>query len=163
MTCILSLLLIGGPLSLYFVIFMSKYLNVVCQISETRLIPNCLLFSSPGYNDWLKFCGLTYAVNSFNEFVYLSPETRVKFADLYNHVDDVDLFVGAVREIPLPGDIAGPVFTCLNAQQFHRARFGDRFWHQERANGFTLRKFLDMMTLYGLDYLSFFLSSPPPA
>jgi len=44
--------------------------------------------------------------------------------------DDVDLWSGGVSEKPLPGSMAGPVFSCILATQFSYARRGDRFWYE---------------------------------
>ena len=91
---------------------------------------------SPAYNKWLEFCGYTKAA-TFDDFQFIRADRRAKLAAVYDHVDDVDLFVAGLLETPMDGDLSGPIFTCLNAEQFSRARLGDRFWHEEKPNGFT--------------------------
>ena len=69
---------------------------------------------------------------------------RRKLASFYKHVENVDLFVAAMMETPLPGDLSGPTFSCLNAEQFFRTRYGDRFWFEERPNGFTRGRYFSV-------------------
>jgi len=56
---------------------------------------------------------------------------------LYDSVDDIDLFVGALGERPLQDAILGPVFVCLVGDQFARLRRGDRFFYEEKTGRFT--------------------------
>ena len=59
---------------------------------------------------------------------------------LNSHVDDIDLFPGAITERILPGATVGPTFACIIGRQFHNSRVGDRFWYERshRKFGFTL-------------------------
>ena len=43
---------------------------------------------------------------------------------------DIDLFSGAMTELPLEGAIVGPTFACLIARQFVLYKIGDRFWYE---------------------------------
>ena len=38
-----------------------------------------------------------------------------------------DLWTAGVTELPQPGSLLGPTFTCIIGRQFHNLRFGDRF------------------------------------
>ena len=49
---------------------------------------------------------------------------------LWQHVDDIDLFVGGLAERPLSGAVVGPTFGCLLGQQFQILKKGDRFWYE---------------------------------
>ncbi|XP_046553282.1 peroxidasin-like [Haliotis rubra] len=53
--------------------------------------------------------------------------------DLYSCVNDVDLFVGGLREKPVKRGLLGPTFGFILAKQFENLRLGDRFWY-ERAD-----------------------------
>ncbi|KAI1304600.1 Peroxidase-like protein 3 [Halotydeus destructor] len=87
----------------------------------------------PGYNTWRKVCGL----GQFRRFDEMSkamrPESVQAIQSVYEHVDDIDLFVGGVSEIPLDGALVGPTFACIIGEQFRRIKVGDRFWY-ENAN-----------------------------
>ncbi|XP_071090170.1 salivary peroxidase/catechol oxidase-like [Haliotis cracherodii] len=59
--------------------------------------------------------------------------------NIYRTIGNVDVFSGAVSEIPLPGAQVGPTFAFMIGLQFHRIKWGDRFWHQtaDEHIGFT--------------------------
>ncbi|XP_078600477.1 peroxidase mlt-7-like [Branchiostoma floridae x Branchiostoma japonicum] len=59
--------------------------------------------------------------------------TRAKLADLYSHVDDIDLFAAGLAERSVPGGLLGPTFTCLIGRQFRELRKGDRFWFENQG------------------------------
>ena len=52
----------------------------------------------------------------------------------FRHVDDIDLFSGAVSEFPASGAVVGPTFGCILASQFRNARHGDRFWYENQVH-----------------------------
>lgn len=45
--------------------------------------------------------------------VVASPETIDRLSSVYEHIDDVDLFTGAMAEKPVRGGIVGPTFACI--------------------------------------------------
>jgi peroxidase len=53
-----------------------------------------------------------------------------EISNLYNNVDDVDLYTGALAELPIGDGLVGPTFTCLIADQFQRLQMGDRYWYE---------------------------------
>ena len=59
---------------------------------------------------------------------------------MYNRIEDVDLFIGAISEKLVPGSTLGPTFQCIVGDQFRRLRLGDRFWYEEpnQVGSFTL-------------------------
>ncbi|KAH3769164.1 hypothetical protein DPMN_170413 [Dreissena polymorpha] len=89
----------------------------------------------PAYNQWRRYCYFT--VISQEQFAMkgtpmgnFSTETSDKFRQIYEHADDIDLFSGAMKEIPLPGAQVGPVFACLLGNEFRRLKIGDRFYFE---------------------------------
>ncbi|KAF0288400.1 Chorion peroxidase [Amphibalanus amphitrite] len=48
---------------------------------------------------------------------------------VYQHVDDVDLFIGGVLEQPIPHVMLGRTFSRLIGDQFIRLRHGDNFFY----------------------------------
>uniref|UniRef100_A0A224YXI4 Peroxidase n=1 Tax=Rhipicephalus zambeziensis TaxID=60191 RepID=A0A224YXI4_9ACAR len=84
----------------------------------------------PGYNKWRQFCNLSRA-ESFEDLRREIPsaELRRKLERLYKTPDNIDVWVGAIGEEPLPGSKVGPTLTCLLSLQFSRLRDADRLWY----------------------------------
>ncbi|XP_076759483.1 uncharacterized protein LOC143428473 isoform X2 [Xylocopa sonorina] len=84
----------------------------------------------PGYTKWREYCGLGRP-ESFSDLEgHLDPQSLNDIASLYQNVHDVDLYTGALAELPKAGGIVGPTFSCLIADQFVRLQRGDRFWYE---------------------------------
>ncbi|XP_014275345.1 peroxidase [Halyomorpha halys] len=83
------------------------------------------------YNDWREVCGLRRAQRWEDLEEHMEPSTIEVIARLYQNVDDIDLFVGAMGENPVQGAILGPTFLCLIGDQFARLRRADRFFYEE--------------------------------
>ncbi|XP_060597409.1 uncharacterized protein LOC132751271 [Ruditapes philippinarum] len=87
----------------------------------------------PGYNHWRKHCNLGQANMSYDGSFILpdhTEEQRLKIQNIYSHVDDIDLFPGAMTESLLPDSSVGPIFACLLGKQLKKLREGDRYWHE---------------------------------
>ena len=54
-----------------------------------------------------------------------------------NECNDIDLWVGAHSETHVPGSVVGPLLQCILGRQFHRLKYGDRFWYQNPDAGFS--------------------------
>ncbi|OXA59543.1 Chorion peroxidase [Folsomia candida] len=74
------------------------------------------------------YCDLP-PIFSFKDFqaLSISLEKVRQLQEVYDHFDDVDLFIGGLMEEATPGGIVGPTFACIIGDQFSRAKFGDRF------------------------------------
>ncbi|XP_078053367.1 uncharacterized protein LOC144478888 isoform X2 [Augochlora pura] len=84
----------------------------------------------PGFAEWREHCGLG-KVNNFSDLQgHLDPQTLQDISGLYKSVHDVDLYTGALAELPKNDGIVGPTFNCLIADQFVRLQRGDRYWYE---------------------------------
>ena len=108
----------------------------------------------PGYNEYRRKCNLNYLSNfqqlrdhisemvsndifsnffNLNCILFLCVHQNVrKIESLYEHVDDVDLFVGGSLENKLPGSLLGPTFQCIIGEQFYRSRVGDKYFYNNK-------------------------------
>ncbi len=48
---------------------------------------------------------------------------------VYPTVNDIDLYIGGVTEIPLAGALVGPTFANIFAKQFDNLKQADRFFY----------------------------------
>ncbi|CAG0907558.1 unnamed protein product [Cyprideis torosa] len=94
--------------------------------------------SIPGYDEFRCLCG----IERIGELSERTPpaeitETNWKvIAALYNNTEDIDLFAGAMAEEPAaPDAVLGPTLSCIIGDQFHRLRFGDRFFFTHLSQG----------------------------
>ncbi|XP_013149587.1 PREDICTED: peroxidase [Papilio polytes] len=83
----------------------------------------------PSYPAWRDHCGLSRpkTFEDLDEIFDASSLSRI--CKIYNNVDDIDLYTGALAEQP-HGRLLGPTLTCLLADQFLRLKIGDRFWYE---------------------------------
>uniref|UniRef100_A0A3Q2CXT9 Eosinophil peroxidase n=1 Tax=Cyprinodon variegatus TaxID=28743 RepID=A0A3Q2CXT9_CYPVA len=79
------------------------------------------------YSSWRRFCNLS-APNSTSELAEILGNSTLahKFKLLYGTPHNMDVWVGAISEPPLPGGRVGPLLSCLLAKQFRALRDGDR-------------------------------------
>ncbi|CAG0883745.1 unnamed protein product [Darwinula stevensoni] len=81
------------------------------------------------YNHYRKACGLPPA-RDFSDFAPVVPiQIAQGWSNVYEEVDDVDLFVGGISERPFGGGILGPTFTCIIGDVFTRLKKADRFFY----------------------------------
>ncbi|XP_061781050.1 thyroid peroxidase [Nerophis lumbriciformis] len=88
----------------------------------------------PGYNDWREFCGLKriQTLEDLTHFV-INGSVAEKILQIYNHPNNIDVWLGGLVEIFLPGARVGPVFACLIGKQMKALRDGDRFWWEAES------------------------------
>uniref|UniRef100_A0A3B5M9Z1 Thyroid peroxidase n=1 Tax=Xiphophorus couchianus TaxID=32473 RepID=A0A3B5M9Z1_9TELE len=93
----------------------------------------------PGYNDWRDFCGLK-RIATLDDLAEVVRDRRVaeKILHLYQHPDNIDVWLGGLVENFLPGSRTGPLFACLIGKQMKLLRDGDRFWWE--ADGVFTRQ-----------------------
>ncbi|XP_045496495.1 peroxidase-like [Colias croceus] len=91
------------------------------------------------YNDYRETCGLKRAT-TFQDLIGEISQDRINaLAQLYECVDDIDLFVGGAMEKDVQGSVLGYTFQCIVAEQFYRTRIGDRYFYDnsEMPHSFT--------------------------
>ena len=86
----------------------------------------------PPYNAFREYCGLKRPVDFADLRGIMGNLTIRKLSQVYESVEDIDLWTGGVSEFPVPGAVVGPTFACIIAQQFSFLRRGDRFWFENR-------------------------------
>ena len=84
----------------------------------------------PGYTKWREYCGLPKPLKFDDLKGDMDPEALDSISKLYDNVDDVDLYTGALAEVTKGDGLVGPTFTCLIADQFERLQLGDKYWYE---------------------------------
>ena len=82
----------------------------------------------PSYNDVREALGLSRA-QIFAE-VSSNPAIQRQLTEAYNHVDDIDVWVGGLAEDHLPNAMVGELIFTVLKEQFEVLRDGDRFWYR---------------------------------
>ena len=81
----------------------------------------------PSYNDVRRALGLAPAA-AFED-VAADAELAARLASVYADVEQIDVWVGALAEPPVPGAMVGELIHTVLAEQFAALRDGDRFWY----------------------------------
>lgn len=64
---------------------------------------------------------------------YFEEDHLALLQQMYNKVEDIELFTGILLE-KRNGNSLGKIGRCLVADQFHRYRYGDRFFYAHTNN-----------------------------
>ncbi|MCP3980652.1 MAG: peroxiredoxin [bacterium] len=86
----------------------------------------------PGYNEARRAMGLSSKPDL--AAISSNPVVRERLASVYDDVEDVDMWVGALAEDPVPGAHVGELNFVVIKQQFEALRDGDRFWWEIALN-----------------------------
>ncbi|KAF7389163.1 hypothetical protein HZH66_010300 [Vespula vulgaris] len=86
----------------------------------------------PGYIEFVEFCSANLSKpKNFKDLEGVIQQENVKLLEsIYTRIEDVDLLVGGILEIPMKGMAVGPTFSCLLKKQFVNVRYSDRFWYE---------------------------------
>ncbi|MCP3902554.1 MAG: peroxiredoxin [Planctomycetes bacterium] len=90
----------------------------------------------PGYNQ----VRVDYDLEPARDFGDITSDkwARRALERMYDHVDDVDAWLGAIAEDHVDGAMVGELIQTVLAEQFARLRDGDRFWHENVFDGADL-------------------------
>lgn len=92
----------------------------------------------PNYNSVREQLGLSRA-ESFAD-ITSDDELQAKLTSVYESVDDVDVWVGALAEDHVRGGSVGELTRTVLLEQFTALRDGDRFWYENMMDGSELRE-----------------------
>ncbi|KAF7988779.1 hypothetical protein HCN44_007089 [Aphidius gifuensis] len=93
-----------------------------------------------GYTAWREYCNLSRPV-TFNDLrSIMDTDALTEIKKLYESVDDIDLYTGALAEINKSDGIVGPTFTCLIGGQFQRLQQGDTYWYESASQPYPFTK-----------------------
>ena len=95
----------------------------------------------PKYNDARELMGL----ERYDDFSDVNSDVAVqeKLASVYDSVDDIDVWPGAIAEEDLEDGMVGELLNAILVDQFARSRDGDRFWYENRLDEETLAEVKD--------------------
>jgi hypothetical protein len=82
----------------------------------------------PDYNQARVDWGLP-AVTQFDQ-ISSDPAIQAQLQAVYSTVDDIDAWIGALSEDPVPGAHVGPLIRTAVLDHFERESVGDRFWFE---------------------------------
>ncbi len=68
------------------------------------------------------------------------PGIQDRLASVYASVDDVDLWIGALSEDPVPGGHVGALIRTTPKRQFEALRDGNRLWYERVFSRKEIRK-----------------------
>jgi len=85
----------------------------------------------PGYTKWREHCGKG-AARGFQDLADVMHITTTQLLQRvgYEHVDDIDVFIGSILESPFRDSLVGHTLVCLLREQFVRLQRGDRFYYE---------------------------------
>ena len=62
--------------------------------------------------------------SNFQDLREIPPTLRAKLAEIYDNVDDIDVYVGGLAETHVEGGQVGPLFAHMIASQFAEIKKG---------------------------------------
>ena len=82
----------------------------------------------PSYNDMRRGLGLEPRTSFLD--ITSDPTVTAALAAVYDSVDDIDLWLGAIAEDAVSGGLVGELLNVIIVDQFTRLRDGDRFFYE---------------------------------
>jgi len=90
----------------------------------------------PSFNDVREALGLSRYTNfeDISTMIKSDGTTQAEaLAEVYDDIDNIDLYSGGMTEDAVPGGVVGETFKMIIMDQFERLRIGDRFWYQNEG------------------------------
>lgn len=100
----------------------------------------------PGYTYYLSYF-FNITVRDFEDLKGILPSKTVDILeDLYESVHDIDFYSAGLAEYYVKGGFVGPTFGAVLGQQYHKLKFGDRYWfeHENQAGSFTPEQLVEI-------------------
>ncbi|XP_072940468.1 salivary peroxidase/catechol oxidase-like [Epargyreus clarus] len=102
-----------------------------------------------GFAPYVKYKELCFG-KSYKRFEDLldsiDPERVEQLAEVYKHLEDIDLIAGMWMERPIYGGSVPPTFYCIMVDQLLRTIVSDRHWYESpnRPHAFTIEQLLEV-------------------
>jgi len=84
----------------------------------------------PSYNSARKHCGNTGIESLQSRPADIGEEEWASLVSVYDDVEQIDLYVGGLAEIPAQGGLVGPTFSCIIGTMFKHLMDGDRYYYR---------------------------------
>ena len=84
------------------------------------IVKYCRLLFNLFYTYVRALCQLEVATEFSDLSDTMSPEHIDKLKSVYNHVDDIDLYIAGLMETPTFGSLLGPTFSYIIANQVNK-------------------------------------------
>eukprot|EP00094_Tigriopus_californicus_P004962 TCALIF_04778-PA protein Name:"Similar to Pxn Peroxidasin (Drosophila melanogaster)" AED:0.07 eAED:0.07 QI:0/0/0/0.33/1/1/3/0/685 len=99
------------------------------------------------YNAYRELCGRRAPCSWDDRPADISSSNWRTLKELYNHPNDIDVFVGGLAERPSQDGLTGHTFQCIKSKQFQFLKYGDRYFftHANQAGSFKQGQMLNLL------------------
>jgi len=84
----------------------------------------------PSYNEYRQKCGMRKVPTMAQGPPEIGGPEWDELRKVYQHPDQIDLYIGGLAETHVPGGVVGPTFACIIGTQFQRLMDGDRYFYR---------------------------------
>ncbi|MEL6494199.1 MAG: peroxidase family protein [Cyanobacteria bacterium J06623_7] len=87
----------------------------------------------PGYTAVYNELNPDAPIENFDDLgEVIGADLAEDFAEVYDNVEDIDLWIGGLAEMPIEGALLGPTIGAIVSDQFARLRDYDRFFYEDQ-------------------------------
>ena len=87
----------------------------------------------PGYTEIYNQLNPDAPIEDFDDLgEVIGEDLAADFAEVYDNVEDIDLWVGGLAEMPVEGALLGPTIGAIVGDQFARLRDFDRYFYEDQ-------------------------------